>query len=155
MTFSDSCVKAVLKDTIVLRADVAASILDAKALLARFRLFGPPGAVVLDCSGQELAIQKIGCEAPEQLPAPLARVGAFAAPRRAKHVGIGIHAHAFWAGAATLLARRRWRISRRPAALTVDMAVMPDIPHLSPIHLSTYPPIVGWSVFGDGSMAAV
>ena len=56
-----------------------------------------------------------------------------------------IFAHALWAGAATVLARRRWRISRRTAALTVAMAVMPDIPHLAPI--------VGWSVFGDGSMA--
>lgn len=56
-------------------------------------------------------------------------------------------AHALWAGAGIILARRRWRISPRVAALTVAMAVMPDIPHLVPV--------VGWSVFGDGSAAVV
>lgn len=58
-----------------------------------------------------------------------------------------VFAHALWAGAGIILARRRWRISPRVAALTVAMAVMPDIPHLVPI--------VGWSVFGDGSAAVV
>lgn len=46
-----------------------------------------------------------------------------------------------------MLARRHWEISPRTAAVTVAMAVMPDIPHLLPI--------LGWSVFGDGSAAAL
>jgi len=58
-----------------------------------------------------------------------------------------ILAHALWAGTGTILARRHWSISPRTAALTVAMAVMPDIPHLIPV--------VGWSVFGDGSAASV
>lgn len=58
-----------------------------------------------------------------------------------------ILAHALWAGAGVMLARRRWSVSPRTAALTVALAVAPDAPHLLPI--------LGWSVFGDGSSAAV
>lgn len=58
-----------------------------------------------------------------------------------------VFAHALWAGAGMILARRRWRIPPRVAALTVAMAVLPDIPHVVPI--------VGWSLFGDGSTATV
>lgn len=58
-----------------------------------------------------------------------------------------LFAHALWAGAGIVLARRHREISQRTAAITVAMAVMPDIPHLLPI--------IGWSIFGDGSMAAL
>ncbi len=58
-----------------------------------------------------------------------------------------IIAHALWAGAGTLLARRRWNVSRATVVATITMAVMPDIPHLLPI--------VAWSVFGDGSLAVL
>jgi hypothetical protein len=58
-----------------------------------------------------------------------------------------ILAHALWAGAGVALARRRWPISPRTAALTVTLAVLPDAPHMLPI--------VGWSVFGPGTAAAV
>jgi hypothetical protein len=58
-----------------------------------------------------------------------------------------ILAHALWAGAGVALARRRWAITPRTAVLTVTLAVAPDIPHLMAI--------VGWSVFGDGTAAAV
>lgn len=56
-------------------------------------------------------------------------------------------AHALWAGAGMLLARRRWAITPRTAAATVALAVAPDIPHLLPI--------LGWSVFGAGNAATV
>jgi hypothetical protein len=60
---------------------------------------------------------------------------------------VDIFAHALWAGAGVMLARRRWSISTRTATATVGLAVLPDIPHLLPI--------VGWSLFGSGNMAAV
>ena len=56
-------------------------------------------------------------------------------------------AHALWAGAGVLLARRRWTVTPRTAAATVALAVAPDIPHLLPI--------LGWSVFGAGNAANV
>jgi len=43
------------------------------------------------------------------------------------------------------LARRRWPIAPRIAATTVGLAAVPDVLHLLPI--------LGWTVFGDGSMA--
>ena len=58
-----------------------------------------------------------------------------------------IVAHALWAGAGIALARRRWRIAPRTVVLTVALAVMPDVPHLLPI--------LGWSMFGDGSFATL
>lgn len=58
-----------------------------------------------------------------------------------------IFAHALWAGAGVMLVQRRWAISTRTAAATVGLAVLPDIPHLLPI--------VGWSAFGSGNVAAV
>lgn len=56
-------------------------------------------------------------------------------------------AHALWAGAGVLLARRRWTVTPRTAAATLALAVAPDIPHLLPI--------LGWSVFGAGNAATV
>lgn len=58
-----------------------------------------------------------------------------------------VFAHALWAGTGVMLAQRRWAIKPRTAAATVAVAVAPDIPHLLPI--------VGWSVFGSGTAAAV
>lgn len=56
-------------------------------------------------------------------------------------------AHALWVGAGVTLARRRWPFSPRIAALTVALAVAPDVPHLLPI--------MAWSVFGEGTIATV
>ena len=58
-----------------------------------------------------------------------------------------VFAHALWAGAGVLLAQRRWAIAQRVATTTVALAVAPDIPHLLPI--------VGWSIFGAGTVANV
>ncbi|MEO6032858.1 MAG: hypothetical protein ABIP61_13305 [Burkholderiaceae bacterium] len=58
-----------------------------------------------------------------------------------------VFAHALWAGAGVVLARRCWPIGNRTAALTVALAVAPDLPHLLPV--------VGWSLFGGGTLATV
>ena len=58
-----------------------------------------------------------------------------------------VFAHALWVGAGVMLARRRWPISNPTAALTVALAVAPDVLHLLPI--------AGWSLFGGGTAATV
>ena len=58
-----------------------------------------------------------------------------------------ILAHALWAGIGVTFARRRWIINRRNAIATVTLATAPDVLHLLPI--------VGWWLFGDGSLAAL
>jgi hypothetical protein len=58
-----------------------------------------------------------------------------------------IFAHALWAGAGVLLARRRWNVPPRTAALVVALAVTPDLPHLLPI--------LGWASMGPEPLAAV
>ncbi len=54
-TFSDAKVQAVLKNTLLLQADVTANNEDDKALLARYQLFGPPAILFYDKRGRELA----------------------------------------------------------------------------------------------------
>lgn len=59
-----------------------------------------------------------------------------------------IFAHALWAGAGVVLARRRWpRIAPRTVVLTMTLAALPDLFH--PL------PLIGWWLFGDGSLAAL
>jgi hypothetical protein len=58
-----------------------------------------------------------------------------------------ILAHALWAGIGVTLARRRWKITPRTAAITVGLAALPDVMHLLPIIL--------WWLFGDGSFAVL
>jgi len=53
-TFSDPQVRARLSGMTLLRADVTANTPDDKALLRRFRLFGPPGIIFFDASGREI-----------------------------------------------------------------------------------------------------
>ena len=55
LTFSDPAIAARLRNARLLQADVTANSADAKALLKRFQLFGPPGIVFFDPQGQELA----------------------------------------------------------------------------------------------------
>ncbi len=61
-TFTDAKVQAKLKDMLLLQADVTANNADDKALLARFKLFGPPGIVFFDKTGAELSYRVIGYE---------------------------------------------------------------------------------------------
>ena len=65
-TFNDPKVQARLKDTVLLQADVTANTDADKALLKRFRLFGPPGMIFFDRNGVEQKFRVIGYEPPEK-----------------------------------------------------------------------------------------
>ena len=52
-TFADATVQARLAGYTLLQADVTANSADDKALLARFKLFGPPGIIFFDAAGKE------------------------------------------------------------------------------------------------------
>lgn len=54
LTFSDSRVQAQFANMVLLQADVTANNDDDKALLKRFRLFGPPGIIFFDKQGREI-----------------------------------------------------------------------------------------------------
>ena len=59
LTFVDPRVKAQLADTILLQADVTANDAADKALLKRFKLFGPPGIILFDRRGAEIADSRV------------------------------------------------------------------------------------------------
>jgi thiol:disulfide interchange protein DsbD len=60
-TFSDAKVKNALKDVVLLQVDVTENTQADLALLNRFHLFGPPGIVFFNKSGQEVkALKTIG-----------------------------------------------------------------------------------------------
>jgi thiol:disulfide interchange protein DsbD len=54
-TFSDARVAQRMNRMLLLKADVTQNTADDKALLKRFSLFGPPGIVLFDCRGREVA----------------------------------------------------------------------------------------------------
>ena len=70
-TFSDPRVHERLKDVVLLQADVTGNTADDKALLARFKLFGPPGIIFFDAQGQEVAYRVVGYEKTEQFLASI------------------------------------------------------------------------------------
>lgn len=53
-TFTDPAVAARMNGMLLLRADVTANNADDRALLKRFKLFGPPGIMFFDAQGREL-----------------------------------------------------------------------------------------------------
>ncbi len=53
-TFSDPRIQARFSDMVLLQADVTANNADDKALLKRFKLFGPPGIIFFDKEGREI-----------------------------------------------------------------------------------------------------
>src|SRR6266850_955334 len=66
-TFSDPQVRARLAGMTLLRADVTANNAEDKALLKRYRLFGPPGIVFFDAGGREVeGLRVIGYQPPEK-----------------------------------------------------------------------------------------
>ncbi len=65
-SFADARVAARLKGMLLLQADVTANTADDRAMLARFKLFGPPGMIFFDKTGQESAYRVIGYEPPEK-----------------------------------------------------------------------------------------
>ena len=54
-TYTDARVASRMKEFVLLKADVTANDEDDRALLKRFRLFGPPGIVFFDRDGRHLA----------------------------------------------------------------------------------------------------
>ncbi len=54
-TFTDPAVQKKLAGALLLKADVTGNNADDRELLKRFRLFGPPGTIFFDASGQEIA----------------------------------------------------------------------------------------------------
>ncbi len=53
-TFRDPAVRQALQGVLLLQADVTVNNADDRALLARFKLFGPPGIIFFDAQGREL-----------------------------------------------------------------------------------------------------
>ena len=60
LTFSDSKVKAALKDSVLLQVDVTANSADDQDLLKRFNLFGPPSIIFFDKTGVEITTRVFG-----------------------------------------------------------------------------------------------
>jgi len=58
-TFRDTRVQKLLKDAVLLQADVTQNNTDDEALLKRFDLFGPPGIIFFDRQGREIAPVKV------------------------------------------------------------------------------------------------
>lgn len=75
-TFSDPQVQARLKGAVLLQADVTVNTADDRALLQRFKLFGPPGLIFFDAQGQELtAAQVVGFQKPQDFVRSLEKAG--------------------------------------------------------------------------------
>ena len=67
LTFTNPEVKAVMDTMILIQADVTANDTEDKALLKRFGLFGPPGILFFDKSGNEIRVARvIGFQSPEK-----------------------------------------------------------------------------------------
>ena len=58
-TFHDAQVSARLQRAVLLKADVTANTEAQRALLRRFKLFGPPGTLFFDARGQEIAAARV------------------------------------------------------------------------------------------------
>lgn len=67
LTFTDSNIQHLLNDTVLLQADVTQNTTEDQDLLKRFGLFGPPGIIFFNASGQELAsIRTVGFQNAER-----------------------------------------------------------------------------------------
>jgi thiol:disulfide interchange protein DsbD len=77
-TFSDPQVRAKFGGMLLLQADVTANTAADKALLKRFRLFGPPGIIFFDKSGREIeGLRVVGYQPAEQFAKTLDRAASF------------------------------------------------------------------------------
>jgi thioredoxin:protein disulfide reductase len=54
LTFTDSRIRSQFANMLLLQADVTANDEEDKALLKRFKLFGPPGIIFFDRQGREI-----------------------------------------------------------------------------------------------------
>jgi len=59
LTFVKPEVQARLANTVLLQVDVTANDADDKAMLKRFKLFGPPGIILFDARGQEIPDSRV------------------------------------------------------------------------------------------------
>ena len=59
LTFIDAKVRDKLANTVLLQVDVTANDADDKAMLTRFGLFGPPGIIMFDTQGREIAGSRV------------------------------------------------------------------------------------------------
>ena len=59
LTFIDPAVQAALAHSVLLQVDVTANDADDKAMLKRFGLFGPPGIILFDRAGKEIADSRV------------------------------------------------------------------------------------------------
>jgi thiol:disulfide interchange protein DsbD len=74
-TFSDPAVAQRMAQMTLLRADVTANNADDRALLKRFKLFGPPGIMFFDAKGAQLADARVvGFQDANRFGATLERV---------------------------------------------------------------------------------
>jgi thiol:disulfide interchange protein DsbD len=75
LTFVDPKVRAKLANTLLLQVDVTANDDDDKAMLKRFGLFGPPGIILFDQQGKEIAgARVIGFQDAAKFAASLSRL---------------------------------------------------------------------------------
>ena len=75
-TFADPQVQARLKGAVLLQADVTVNTADDRALLQRFKLFGPPGLIFFDVQGRELSsAQVVGFQKPQDFLRSLEKAG--------------------------------------------------------------------------------
>ena len=65
-TFSDPQVRARMDRLLLLQVDVTRNTEEDKAMLKRFRLFGPPGIIFFDARGREIAQRVIGYQPPSR-----------------------------------------------------------------------------------------
>lgn len=75
-TFADPQVRARLQGAVLLQADVTVNNADDRALLQRFKLFGPPGIIFFDPQGRELSsAQVVGYQKPGDFLRSLRQAG--------------------------------------------------------------------------------
>jgi thiol:disulfide interchange protein DsbD len=75
-TFRDPAVAKRLSGAVLLQADVTLNAADDRALLQRFKLFGPPGILFFDAQGRELtAAQVVGFQKPADFARSLQQAG--------------------------------------------------------------------------------
>jgi thiol:disulfide interchange protein DsbD len=75
LTFVDPRVQEKLANTILLQVDVTANDAADKAMLKRFKLFGPPGIILFGADGVEIPDSRvIGYQNPDTFLASLARL---------------------------------------------------------------------------------
>jgi thiol:disulfide interchange protein DsbD len=92
LTFTDPRVRARFDDMVLLQADVTANNADDKALLKRFRLFGPPGIIFFGDDGTEIPGGRvIGYQDADRFLASMAVVGRSSAVKTAMPEAGNLH----------------------------------------------------------------